>query len=344
MNYDEIQRVLGVSKRSKIKRSSGSEFVYADCPMAPYSDAHSKNYDSNPSFYVTISSPSFCGCHACGFNKKPFVYLLKDLARLSKHFIPAYELAVKYDTKNLHRRDTGFKAGFTADRTIYTGYEERFRADMDVMPWDWLDSKGVHEKGVETFKIGLDVASGSVVLPSIDLDGEVVGAQARTIYQGTEKAKYVTILRFPSKSNFFGEHLLNLETQTVVIFEGPFDAVHAWEEGVENTLAVYGSALHEGQILKLKNWGIQICHLMLDPDAAGESGITESKALVERLYPELVIYTPTLPCDPKKMSADQFNQAINQENVKWLKKSNRKSLERAMMKLTSPSAGRKKKK
>ena len=340
MDYDKLRRVLLRAHRTKIKRSSGSEFVYADCPMAPYSGAHKSNYDSKPSFYVSMSSPSFCGCWVCGFEKKLFVRLLEDLKNESDTFTDAYNLAMSstYDGGSLHRRDSGFAPGFKIERMVYTGYDERFRADMDVMPWDWLSKKGVHKKGVESFRIGIDVQSGSVVLPSLDRDGQVVGAQARSIYQGSDTDnKYVSILKFSSGNNFFGEHLLTEDPTTVVLFEGPFDTVHAWEKGVENVLAVYGKALREGQIEKLKKWNVQYCFLLLDPDAAGQAGIVASKELVDRLYPELVIYAPKLPCDPKKMTAKQFRNVLEQENEPWLRKSTLESLERSLKKLTSGS-------
>lgn len=344
MEYEKICRVLQRAGRTRIKRASGSKFVYANCPMAPYSGLHKSNNDSSPSFYVTISSPSFCGCWVCGFEKpkgKTFARLLEELTAESPVFKEAYELAMHptYDGNNLHKRDSGFAPGFKVDRLVYTGYDERFRTDMDVMPWNWLDTKGVHEKGVETFRIGVDVGSGSVVLPSIDRDGQVVGAQARSIYQGSDTdSKYVSILKFSSGENFFGEHLLTDEPNTVVLFEGPFDAVHAWEEGVENVLAVYGKALRDGQILKLKKWGIQYCFLLLDPDKAGQAGIAESKELVEKLYPEMVVYAPKLPCDPKQMTSNQFRAVLEQENNQCLTKVTVESLDRALKKLTSPSA------
>jgi len=345
MDAKEVKAVLQRMKQPTVKKSSGSDFIYTNCPFAPYSDGHSKNFDTKPSFFVSTSSPSFCGCWVCDFKNRPFVYALKELAGHTSTYKEAYELAVEYDLRNLNRKQSGFSAGFKIQRMVYTGYDERFRADMDVMPMDWLASKGVHEKGVESFQIGVDVSSGSVVLPSIDRDGKVVGAQARSIYQGSEKNnKYISILKFSSKAYFFGEHLLNDETDTVVIFEGPFDVVHAWEQGVENSLAVYGKALREEQIQKLKKWGVQYCYLLLDPDAAGQNGIEESKKLVESLYPELVIYTPKLPCDPKKMSKKQFQQVLDEENAKWRKKSNLESLEKSLKKRLSTSAKSRKRK
>lgn len=346
MDADKITRVLQRMGRTNIKRSAGSPFIYTNCPMAPYSDGHSKNFDSNPSFWVNMSNPSFCGCWSCDFDSKPLVYILKELARKSDKYKEAYKLALEYDARYLNRKTTeGFGQGFRANRMVYTGYDKKFRSDMDCIPWDWLASKGVHEAGVESFRIGLDVGSGSVVLPSIDRDGTVVGAQARSIYQGSEKNnKYISILKFSSSNYFFGEHLLDEENNAVVIFEGPFDAVHAWEEGVENTLAVYGKALREEQVLKLKKWEVQYCYLLLDPDAAGQAGIQESKKLIDRLYPELVVYSPELPCDPKNMSAKQFRQVLEQENAKWRKKASRESLEKTIRNRVSASKGRKNRK
>lgn len=345
MDAGTIKRVMQRMGQTTIKRSSGSAFVYTNCPFAPHNDAHSKNFDSKPSFYVSISSPSFCGCWVCDFKNRPFIYALKELAGHSPAFSEAYKLAVQKDGRNLNQKGNGFSAGFKINRMVYTGYDERFRADMDCMPWDWLESKGVHKEGVESFRIGLDVSSGSVVLPSIDRDGKVVGAQARSIYQGSEKNnKYISILRFSSKAYFFGEHLLTKNADTVVIFEGPFDTVHAWEEGVDNVLAVYGKSLREEQVLKLKKWGIQYCYLLLDPDAAGQTGIEDSKKLIDALYPELVVYAPELPRDPKKMTAEQFRQVLEEENAKWRKRASLESVREAAKKRILASAARRKRK
>lgn len=344
MDIKGIRKILGHLK-PRTTKMAGGKYMYASCPMAPFSDGHKNAIDANPAFWVMINDngSSVCGCWACGIKAMPFVKFLEELNTKRNG-----DLVETINYARSHELPYSGKAAIAeAKKLIQYDYTPMYAAaylqDLDVMPWEWLASKGVHKRSADAFKIGLDIHSGSVIFPAITRDGKIAGAQSRPISAGASEQKYSTILKFQSTNYLFGLHLFGENPEfdgEASVFEGPLDVMHCYEEDVPNPLGMFGSSLHEGQIALLKELGVVQLNLMQDPDAAGQKGVTLSLEKIKEFYPSLYVRTPKLSADPKKMSAQQFKQTLESGDVKCQELQTADSLMKTMDRMAQKSTRR----
>lgn len=323
-----------------IKRS-GEDHIAYPCFMAQYSREHKFRVSRKTHGWARIcnNGESWAGCWVCD-TKMPIVRLLRKACAKSPRFKPALKMAIDLEKNGGARFEPEIDLTYNPDDVDYTKlYYKKYRNNKKLLPWKWLKSKGVTGRGTKAFKIGVDIESGSIMLPCVTRDGKVVGAQSRSVAENSSENKYITTLKFNARDHLFGEHLLGteglLEPDEAALFEGPLDAVHAYEVGVNNTAACFGSSIRPGQAKLLRHREIDTIWLLLDPDVAGQEGIKKSKKVLRKYYPEAVIYTPKLPADPKEMTAEQYKSILTIGEDLWQRKGSRESLERLLSRLTS---------
>ena len=120
-----------------------------------------------------------------------------------------------------------------------------------------------------------DFFKGRVVFPILDIEGNVVGFSAR-IYRGEkDTSKYVNTketLIFTKGNNLFNYYKArgpSKKKKQIIIVEGQMDAIRVFSSGLENVVALGGTALTQNQINLIKRLNVKVI-LCLDGDSAGE--------------------------------------------------------------------------
>jgi DNA primase len=120
-----------------------------------------------------------------------------------------------------------------------------------------------------------DFFKGRVVFPILDIEGNVVGFSAR-IYRGEkDTSKYVNTketLIFTKGNNLFNYYKArgpSKKEKQIIIVEGQMDAIRVYSSGIENVVALGGTALTQNQINLIKRLNVKVI-LCLDGDSAGE--------------------------------------------------------------------------
>jgi len=145
-----------------------------------------------------------------------------------------------------------------------------------------LSKKGYNTKELED--IGLvsiindkvyDFFNGRITFPIEDIDGNIVAFSSR-IYRGeTDTSKYINTKETPLYIK--GNNLFNYakargpskKEKEIIIVEGQMDAIRVYSCGMENVVALGGTALTTNQIELIKRLNCKAI-LCLDGDSAGE--------------------------------------------------------------------------
>ncbi len=163
--------------------------------------------------------------------------------------------------------------------------------------------------------------SHNLVIPYQNAKGEIIGFAARNInYQETDKiGKYLY-----TKGLSLSDSLLNIQSlssnkeKEVILVEGMFDALHAKAKGINNVVALGGTAFNQRQLMTLHEYGIKSISLCLDNDKAGQEATTRIKEVISKSNLTLNIKDISLPHnikDPDQMikerGIDSFNKLIS---------------------------------
>jgi DNA primase len=115
-----------------------------------------------------------------------------------------------------------------------------------------------------------------LMFPLRDHRGNVAGFAGRLLEPGTTRAKYINTPETPVYIKGDLLYGLDITRQAVkkedlaIVVEGEFDAISSFQTGVENVVAIKGSALTENQVKLLKRFTENIA-LALDRDVAGDA-------------------------------------------------------------------------
>lgn len=138
-----------------------------------------------------------------------------------------------------------------------------------------------------------------IMFPIMDIFGHVIGYSARVAPGGDEsQAKYIntpeTSIYHKSRA-LYGLFLAKQtmkQTGVTVVVEGNMDVIALHQAGVENTVAVSGTALTAEQLTLMKRYGSEV-RLFFDMDEAGQKAARKSAELA--LEKELVVSIIRLP-------------------------------------------------
>ena len=148
-----------------------------------------------------------------------------------------------------------------------------------------IDKKGFNPQDIEKAGIGypkggyfIDRLRGRVIFPLTDHRGNTVGFAGRVLPGPKEKetAKYINTPETPVYHKGSLLYALNLTRQNIkrkdvaIVVEGELDAISSWQAGVQNVVAIKGSALTEDQIRLISRFCKKVI-LCLDSDIAGDA-------------------------------------------------------------------------
>ncbi|MBD7906848.1 DNA primase [Sporosarcina gallistercoris] len=194
----------------------------------------------------------------------------KDVA--NKQMYEAHEFAANFYNHLLLNTVEGEKAyqyleqrGFTRENI------EKYSIGWALDDWEALSSllqrQGFDMKEMEQAGLVIqrdngtgffDRFRGRVMFPLYDDHGTIVGFSGRVLEKSEKEAKYLNSPETPIFEkgrllyNFHRARLNARKKGNVIVFEGFMDTLAADRNGVENTVAVMGTALSDTQLIKLK--------------------------------------------------------------------------------------------
>lgn len=224
---------------------------------------------------------------------------------------------------------------YLAERNISPTSISRFKLGFAPDEWDWIIQRaaGTPFSPAILDRVGLvvprqsgsgfyDRFKGRVLFPIHDLQGRPVGVGGRILPEFKEQspAKYInspeTVLF--SKSNLlFGLDLARNAIQrarTAIVMEGYTDCLMAHQCGVDQAVAVLGTALTERHLHLLRRFCDRVV-LVLDGDDAGRRRANDLVQLFVSQQMDLRIVTLPDELDPCEFllerGADAFRQAVH---------------------------------
>ena len=228
---------------------------------------------------------------------------------------PEGQVALEY----YHRR------GYT-DATI-----KHFGLGFAPQSWDYLLTR-LREKGFKDEELiaaflaargrngGIyDVYRNRVIIPIIDIRGNVVGFGGRVL--DDSKPKYLNspeTLIFNKRKNLFG---LNLAKKSklgyLILVEGYMDAIALHQYGFDCAVASLGTSLTEEHAALLSRYTEQV-YLIYDADEAGQRAAQRAIPMLEKAGLSIKVLQLKDAKDPdeylKKFGADKFKNLLNESS------------------------------
>ena len=187
---------------------------------------------------------------------------------------------------------------YLAERGVTPETITKFRIGFSPAKWDFLvsalASRNVSEADME--RAGLAIRSAQhntlhdrfrsrIIFPIADAGGRIVGFGGRIFGPTTDNtAKYINTPATPvydKSRTLYGFHLAKeaiRRENSVIVVEGYMDCIMSHQAGVDNTIAVSGTALTPAQLAQLRRLSERLI-TSFDTDSAGESATKRSLAL-----------------------------------------------------------------
>ena len=219
--------------------------------------------------------------------EKERLFEINSLAARFYHYIlvshPKGKLAYNYLTRERGLKAQtieAFQIGFSPD---VPGIIRKFLVEKKKFADRELERVGLSIPG----RAGLDRFRGRIIFPLQDHRGNIVGFAGR-VMPGTREdlAKYINSPDTPiyHKSRvLYGLSLAKeriKEKKTAIVVEGELDMISSYQAGIQNTVAIKGSALTEEQVRLLARF-CQKMILALDADFAGDTAARRGIAVAQ---------------------------------------------------------------
>ena len=243
-----------------------------------------------------------------------------------QRFVEMNNLSTQYFQYILEKTKYGKKAfDYLKARGIDPRIVSKFQLGYAPLSWSSLFTflKKKHYSSEEIFDAGLAVKGksdyydrfrGRLIFPIKNPRGEVVGFSGRIIEGKESEAKYINspeTFIYHKRETLFGIDLARdaiKKLGSVLLVEGEFDMISPYQQGVENIVAIKGSAVTKEQLILLKRYVNQI-NLFLDADKAGEEAIKRSIVEIEALEFEASVIKIDFAKDP--------DEAVRSDLVKF---------------------------
>jgi 5S rRNA maturation endonuclease (ribonuclease M5) len=192
---------------------------------------------------------------------------------------------------------------------------------LKKLAWhDYLVEERGYPRGlIESYQIGACLRPGlymsnRVVIPVINMTGEIVGFTGRTLQKDWKSRgipKWLHSRGAWIEVNVFNAHrAANFvkESEHVIICEGPLDVLRLEEAGFHNGVAILGKKLHNGQLTTLMNMGATRLTLALDNDTAGKIGMSSAMKTAKCLFDIDILELPEHRNDIGEMTIDELTE------------------------------------
>jgi len=214
---------------------------------------------------------------------------------------------------------------YIKSRKINLNISKKFGLGYAPQSWDSLYKFLMKKKftDFELFEAGLVVKGrnsgfydrfrGRLIFPIKDARGNIIAFSGRLLDQEAKEAKYINSPETPlyhKRESLYGIDLAKDKVRkdnNAYIVEGEFDVISMYQNGIENVVAIKGSALTKEQLSYLKRYTSTIV-LALDADAAGEEAMKRALDDAESLEFEIKIATIDFAKDPDSAVNTDLNK------------------------------------
>lgn len=210
---------------------------------------------------------------------------------LLKHPVgkPALEYFIR-DRGITRKTITEFGLGFSPrDSSIFTKF---------LMQKKKIDSRDLDKLGLIYSRAGktIDRFNGRVVFPLSDHRGNVVGFAGRILprWESKKIGKYINSPETPlyhKSSLLYGLDKTRADikkTKEAVLVEGELDMLSVWQAGIQNCVAIKGTAVTKEQANLLRRFTDKIT-LSLDADLAGDNAARRGITIAEKVGLEIKV-------------------------------------------------------
>lgn len=238
-------------------------------------------------------------------------------------------IAVEFYEYILNKTSFGKKAlDYLMARTLNPKTIKKFQLGYAPSSWDSL-MKFLKKKKyeiAEIYEAGLLVRSeggkyydrfrGRIMFPIKDARSNTIGFSGRSLESQDKSAKYINTPETPlyhKRETLYGIDVVKdaiRKEDNAVLVEGEFDMIVPFEHGIENIVAIKGSAVTQEQLIFLKRYTNKIT-LALDTDAAGEEAVKRGISQAESLEFDIGVVSFDFGKDP--------DEAVRNDKVKFKK-------------------------
>lgn len=204
-----------------------------------------------------------------------------------------------------------FSLGFAPDNHSLENFMQQ-----NNIPLFLLQKAGLFGKHNDSGR-SYEIFKNRIIFPIQDLYGQIIGFGGRAIHDRM-MPKYLNspeTLIFKKSSTLYLEHIAvnsNRNSKFIILVEGYIDAIRMHLAGIENTVAVLGTAVSENHLLKLWKYTQEIL-ICFDGDKAG----------LAALYKTIILALPYLSIEntvsaillPDNFDPDQFICRYGQEKM-----------------------------
>lgn len=225
-------------------------------------------------------------------------------------------LAADFYEYILHNTKFGEKAmAYLTGRGLNAKIIKTFKIGYAPASWDSL-MKFLKKKGFsddEVVDTGLAVRGnyarcydrfrGRIMFPILDIRGNIIGFSGRLLEKDDTGAKYVNTPEtqlYHKRESLYGIYLAKdaiRKMDNALLVEGEFDMIMPFQHGVDNVVAIKGSAVTREQLAILKRLTKRIT-LALDADAAGEDAVLRGIREAEMMDFDINVVEVTNGKDP----------------------------------------------
>ena len=277
----EKAQILDVFEGVELKRM-GREHV-TKCPW---------HNDRRPSLAINPQK-NFAYCHVCQHGVDSLGWLQdrgSTFAEAVEFLAERYSVQVEFekaeDNEKLAAQRKQKAQLYTKREKQQAAFAEKLWSNRDACLY--LKNRGISRATAEAWGLGL--ADGRLMIPLRDPQGRVVAFTGRSL--GDQMPKYKNspndVLFDKSRMVFGLDKAIGAirSSREVVIVEGQFDVIQLHQAGIENVIAVSGTAFTGEQIDQLvRRSGARTVTLCFDGDAAGEKA---ARAALEKLQVQAI--------------------------------------------------------
>ena len=264
--------------------------------------------DTNPSMSVSREKQIFT-CFTCHHTGNVFTFLM-DYDKMSFNEALKYlGDRVGVDTKgvSVKTKDNKYSKFYEIYDFTVKYYQNNLLSSFGSKARSYLENRGIDKDTIKKFSIGLslpnnndltellvkkkynvedlnkieffnnnyDIYKDRIMFPLFDISGKVVGFSGR-IYDNRDESKYINTKETPifiKGEQLYNYHIAKEEVRNkkyLIIMEGFMDVIRASTIGLDNTIALMGTALTKEQMKLIKRLSNNII-LCLDGDKPGQN-------------------------------------------------------------------------
>lgn len=351
MNLEEIKNRIDivdvVNRYVKLKKIG--RYYSGLCPF---------HRETKPSFYVSPEMQIF-KCFGCGVGGDviKFVSQIENLsyAQAILKIKQDYGLDVDFDINRnndyLSQENKIYEINYAALKF----FRQELKKNKEV--WNYLLKRGLEEKTINFFELGFspggtllrdylysqdysydlikkaglidnknfDRFQSRIIFPLRSEKGKLVGFTGRLFNDSLPGPKYLNTpetLVFKKSDFLYGLYFSKdwiLSEKKVIIVEGQFDFILAWQNNIKNVVAVSGSSLTEEHLRKLKRFS-RVLVFAFDNDEAGFKASLRANIIARSLEFntfKLIYHGKDLAEFFEKNSANNLNLKNNLQEVKF---------------------------